>query len=328
MKIKSLFATAAIGVAMVSTPTKAEVSSVLVCIQNGTAYLPLQYAAEARLIERYAAKAGVTITAETQNLGSPGTIVEQLVSGACTAGAVGVPSLVKLADKMDFRAVGNIVSLPMNLMTTEPAGVGLCDLTGKIALPTVATSVQAVTLQIASERLCNDPRKLDHLTVSRPHPDGRDAIRMRAQTGRGEIQSHFTTPPFQFQEATFPGVRKLLTSYDALGGQTSFILLVASTKFATENPIVFSAIRDALEEAEAWVRENPIEAAKLYIRYEKSKETVDTIVSQITSPDVTYSTTPNRIGVYADFMRKIGSVKKAMTWKDLSFEHLHSRNGS
>jgi hypothetical protein len=41
-----------------------------------------------------------------------------------------------------------------------------------------------------------------------------------------------------------------------------------------------------------------------------------------------FDTTPNRIGVYAQFMKEIGTVKHNMSWKDLSMSNLTGRKGS
>ena len=46
------------------------------------------------------------------------------------------------------------------------------------------------------------------------------------------------------------------------------------------------------------------------------------------APTTLFDTTPNRIGVYAKFMKEIGSVKRDMTWKDLSMPNLQNRKGS
>src|SRR5256885_1763387 len=69
--------------------------------------------------------------------------------------------------------------------------------------------------------------KLDFLTVSLGHPDGFAQL----MSGRSEITAHFTSAPFMYQELQDKRVRKILDSYDVLGGPHTFNLVWATARF-------------------------------------------------------------------------------------------------
>jgi len=53
------------------------------------------------------------------------------------------------------------------------------------------------------------------------------------------------------------------------------------------------------------------------------------IVEMLEDPEIRYSIVPNRVMVVADFMTKVGAVKRKITsWKDFYFPELHSLPGS
>src|SRR6201999_3777534 len=90
----------------------------------------------------------------------------------------------------------------------------------KIALPAVKSSIQAITLQMAAEKVFGPGQqgKLDPLTVTLGHPDGMAQM----MGGKSEITGHFTSAPFMYQELADSRVRKVLDSYDVLGGPHTF----------------------------------------------------------------------------------------------------------
>lgn len=311
---------------LTSASAFAETSSVTFAHQFGWSYTPFYVMKELKLVEKHAQKHGIELSAEYKNLGTPGVIRDAMLAGQVQFGAVGVPTLISLADKTDlqWKAVGNIVSVPMNVNTTDAQAKTVCDLQGKIALPTIKTSVQAVTLQMAAKAQCGSATYLDSKTVSMTHPDG------MASLLNGQVDTHVTAPPFNQTEIERGAgkVRALTDSYKILGGPTSFILLVGNEQFRAENPKAYAAVSGAFEEAVTWINEHKQEAAALYVKSEKTTESVESVMKQISAPETIFDTTPNRIGAYSKFMKDVGTVKKDMTWKDLSMPNLHGKKGS
>ncbi|MEO6928562.1 MAG: ABC transporter substrate-binding protein, partial [Casimicrobiaceae bacterium] len=197
----------------------------------------------------------------------------------------------------------------------------------KIALPAVKVSIQAVTLQMAAEQAFGpgQQNKLDRLTVSMSHPDAQIAL----LSGSSEITGHFTSPPFQFTELQKPGIHRVLNSYDVLGGPATFNVIWAASKFRDENPKVYGAFVTALDQAEAIVNKDHKAAAETYLRMTKDKSSVGDIVKMLDDPTMVFTTTPNNMMKYVDFMLKVGSIKvKPDSWKDMFFPNAQDLAGS
>src|SRR5438093_6261488 len=101
--------------------------------------------------------------------------------------------------------------------------------------------------------------ELDPLTVSLPHPDA-----MTALSGGGSITAHFSSPPFQYQEAAKPGIRTILNSYDILGGSATFNVVWSTNRFRDQNPKAYAAFVAAFEEATAMINRDKRAAAEAY----------------------------------------------------------------
>ena len=56
---------------------------------------------------------------------------------------------------------------------------------------------------------------------------------------------------------------------------------------------------------------------------------VDETVAMLTDPAVKFTTTPENVSKYADFMHQIGSIThKPASWKDVFFPEIHAVPGS
>jgi NitT/TauT family transport system substrate-binding protein len=114
-----------------------------------------------------------------------------------------------------------------------------------------------------------------------------------------------------------------------LGGPGSFSALWTTAKIRDSNPKITKAVLAAMDEASAFIKENPKQAAEIYIRLDNSKLAPDFIEKIITDPEIQYSTTPQNILKYTDFMARVGTLKnKPATWQELFFPDLHDRAGS
>ena len=196
--------------------------------------------------------------------------------------------------------------MPLYLNTRNPNVKSIKDFTEKdrIALPAVKVSIQAVTLQMAAEKAFGEGQqgKLDALTVSMSHPDAQVAL----LSGASEITAHFSSPPFQYQQLKRPGIRTVLSSYDVLGGPATFNVVWTTSKFRSENPKLYDAVVKALDEATAMINSDKKAAAEAYLRISKDKDTVADILAMLNDPAIVYTTTPQNVMKYVDFMAKVG----------------------
>jgi NitT/TauT family transport system substrate-binding protein len=311
----------------------AEVSEIHVSRQYGISYLPLMIMEDQKLFEKHAKAAGVDVKVVWSKFASGAVMNDALLSGNLQFASGGVAPFTTLWAKtrsnLDVKAVAAINSMPLYLVTNNPKVKTLKDFTDKdkIALPAVKVSIQAVTLQMAAEKAfgAGQEHKLDHLTVSMSHPDGETAL----LSGKSEITAHLSSPPFQYQELEHKGMHRVLNSYDVLGGPATFNVVWTTAKFHDENPKVYAAFVAALDEATAQINGNKRAAAETYLRISKDKDSLDDILKMLNDPEIKYTTTPNNVMKYVDFMHKIGSIKvKPDSWKDMFFPNAQKLSGS
>ena len=312
---------------------RAEMSEIKVAQQYGISYLPLMIMEEQKLIEKHAKAAGVDVRVGWARFAGGNVMNDALLSNSLQFASGGVGPLVTLWSRtkgnLDVRAVSAINSMPLYLNTRNPNVKTLKDFGDKdrIALPAVKVSIQAVTLQMAAEKAFGEGQhtKLDALTVSLSHPDAQTAL----LSGASEITAHFGSPPFQYQQLEKPGIRTVLNSYEVLGGPATFNVVWTTSKFRTENPKLYDAFVKALDEATATINKDRKAAAEAYLRLSKDKDTVADILAMLNDPNIVYTTTPQNVMKYVDFMAKVGAIKvKPDSWKDLFFPNIHGAAGS
>jgi len=191
----------------------------------------------------------------------------------------------------------------------------------------VKVSIQAMTLQMAAEKAFGEGQqsRLDPITVTLAHPDAQAAL----LSGQSEINAHFGSPPFQYQQLRNPAIHTVVNSYDVLGGPATFNVVWTTSKFRNENPKLYDAFVKALDEATAMINSDRQKAAEAYLRISKDKDSVQEIVAMLNDPQIVYTTTPQNIMKYVDFMYKTGSIKvKPDSWKDLFFPNAQTLPGS
>ena len=312
---------------------RGEMGEINVAQQYGISYLPLMIMEDQKLIEKHAKAAGLDVKVGWAKFAGGNVMNDALLSNSLQFASGGVGPLVTLWAKtrgnLDVKAVSAINSMPLYLTTRNPDVKTLKDFSSKdkIALPAVKVSIQAVTLQMAAEQVFGEGQqyKLDSLTVSMAHPDAQAAL----LSGKSEITAHFSSPPFQYQQLEHPEIHRVLNSYDVLGGPATFNTVWTTSKFRTENPKLYAAFVAALDEATATINKDKRAAAQTYLRLSKDKSSVESIEKMLNDPEIVYTTTPQNVMKYVEFMYKVGSIKvKADSWKDLFFPNIHAAPGS
>ena len=178
---------------------------------------------EQKLIEKHAKAAGLDVKVNWARSSAGGNVMnDALLSGSLQIASGGVGPIVTLWSRtrgnLDVRGIAALNSMPLYLVTRNPAVKTIKDITDRdrIALPAVKVSVQAVILQMAAEQAfgAGQQNRLDPWTVTLSHPDAMQAL----LSGQSEINAHLGSPPFQYQELARPGNHMVLNSYDVLGG--------------------------------------------------------------------------------------------------------------
>ena len=318
---------------VLSPLARAEMSEIKVAKQYGISYLPLMLMEDQKLIEKYAKSEGLNVAVSWATFAGGNVMNDALLSNSLQFASGGVAPFVTLWSRtrgsLDVKSVGAINSMPLYLVTRNPDVKTLKDFTDKdrIGLPAVKVSIQAMTLQMAAEKAFGPGQqaKLDPLTVTLSHPDAMQAL----LSGRSEVDAHFGSPPFQYQELRSPGVHTVLNSYDVLGGPATFNVVWTSSKFKDENPKLYGAFVKALDDAIAQINRDKRAVAETYLRLSKDKDSLEDILAMLNDPAIVYTTTPQNVMKYVDFMYKTGAIKvKPDSWKDLFFPNAQGLPGS
>ncbi len=339
MRSRSLARMLAIAVSLVAAAlvpagaARAEASEVRIAQQFGVNYLPLTVMRERGLVEKHAQRLGLgSVKVSWLQFGAGNVMNEALFSGTLDFASGGVGPLLKVWDRtkgnMEVRGVASLGSMPLYLNTTNPKVKSVADFGpgDKIALPAVKVSIQAIVLQMAAAKAfgIDHYAKLDELTVSMKHPDAMAAL----TSGKTEINAHFANSPFQEQELQNPGVRRVLNSYEVLGGPSTLNSVYATKKFVDANPKLYRAVLDALKDAVQIINQDKRAAAQLYVEAEKSKLSPDFVQKILEDPDFVVTTTPKGIMKYAEFMHKVKGIRNLpASWKDVYFEGIHDEQG-
>jgi len=89
------------------------------------------------------------------------------------------------------------------------------------------------------------------------------------------------------------------------------------------------ALRALYDEAIGQINADKRTAAEAYLRISKDKDSLDNILTMMNDPLIVYTTTPQNVMKYADFMYKTGAIKvKPESWKELFFPNAQGLPGS
>ena len=301
----------------------------------GISYLPLRIMEEKKLLEKHAAALGLNhVTMQFQPFPESAPMYDALVSGQLAFASGGVTQLLTSWDKtradpnLQVKGVAALNSMPLSLVTSNPKVKTVADFTSKdkIALPAVRTSIQAVVLAMAAEKAFGDGQasKLEPLTVSSGHPEAMKAL----LSGKSDIDAHFASAPFMYEELTHPGTHQVLDSYAVLGGPHTHNVVWTTTRFHDANPKIVEAFVGALQEAFDQIKADPTAAAAFYLKVENVKDLSAAQAEEIIrKPENEWTMTPKKFMAFATFMHRTGILSTEPTdWHDLFFDNLKEGN--
>src|SRR5262245_978923 len=302
---------------------------------GGVGFLPLLVMEKYALIERQAQEAGIpNLRVRWLDLGGPAVMNDSLLSGAVDFIAAGPPAFIVLWDRTrdsaKVKGVAAMSSLPMYLNARADHLKKLDDITDrdKIAVTAVKVSIPSIIMQMyAREKYGADQAyRFDKYHHTITHPDGVIAL----LSVSGGISGHFTSPPFHQRERKDSHIHTIMTSDEIMGGSTTFTMLSTTTAFREKNPKVYAAVLKALDDAIDVITEDKQDAAEtLLASTPNSGFSQDEIVSLMNDPSVKFTTTPENLMKYADFMHSVGSIKnRPASWKDLFFPEVQAAPGS
>lgn len=318
------------------TEARAEVGEIRMSVQYGLSYLPFMVMEHFHLLEKQAKAQGLgDVKVAWTTISSSASMMDAMLAGEIDFITPGVPTLATMWDKtvgmpMEMRALGAIQSMNLILLTRDPKVKSIADFTDadRIAVPSAKISAHAIALEMAAAQKWGPDNyaKLDHLTVTRPHPNATTAI----LSGKSEVNSHFASPPYYFYELSDPAVHKVITSFDVLGAKHTNGVIMTSKKFYDANPRTCAAVVAALQESDDYIKAHPHDAAELYnLMSHEKRATADQIETMITSENIDYTTQPIETMKFVVFLHNVGRIKHLpKSWKDLFFPTAYGMNGS
>jgi NitT/TauT family transport system substrate-binding protein len=333
MKLKTAIAFVALGIALPLSAARAEVSEIRITKQPGALYWPMILMEYHKLIEKQSVAAGLPeVKASWPLLTSGGIATDALLSGSIDVVTSGVSNMLLLWSKTNgaVKAVFGVAGLPFKLVTRNPDVKTIKDFGPKdrIAVPTIKMSMQAITLGIASQKVWGDDKANEKLLtnqVQMGHPDATAALLNPVH----EVNSHFSSSPFQEMALKNPNIHSVLDSRDALGGAAHVAVAFTTTKFYDENPKVIRVLFAAYEEALAMMKKDTKAAAEAYLAITKEKLTPEELVALYQQDGAIYQAAPVRTMIYADYMFKAGFInKQPASWKDYFFPLIQDRTGN
>jgi NitT/TauT family transport system substrate-binding protein len=301
---------------------------------GGVGFLPLTVMEEKKLVEAEAAKMGLNLKAEYILLGGPAVVNDMLLSGAAHFAPAGPPAFITIWDRtranMKVMGVAAMTSIPMYLNTKAPHLKSLKDLqpSDKIAVTAVKVSIPAIIMQMQAIKEFGkaDYAHYDPYTVSLQHPEGVIAL----LSGKSEVTAHFTSPPFHQRERRDSAVRTLTTSNEIMGAPSTFTMLYAPSKFHDENPKAYMAVVKALQAAIDFINADKKAAAEVFLNSGEGKGwKLEDLMEILNDPDVRFTTSPESVMTYANFMADVGSIKqRPAKWQDMFFPEAHVLKGN
>jgi NitT/TauT family transport system substrate-binding protein len=166
---------------------------------------------------------------------------------------------------------------------------------------------------------------LDKYTVSLSHPDGLAQM----MSFKSEITGHFTSAPYMYQELKDKRVHRVVNSYDVFGGPHTFNVVWAMGNMYKNNPKIVQAFLSALKIALKEIKDDPKGSAALWVRVNHSKLPVAEAEDIIQRPENTFTLTPLRTMVVANYMADAKMVpNRPASWKDMFIDQVHNLPGS
>ncbi|MFN2460360.1 MAG: ABC transporter substrate-binding protein [Candidatus Velthaea sp.] len=237
-------------------------------------------------------------------LSNGATIRDGFLAGQIHIGAGGAgPFLVGWDRGVGYRLIASMNEMNLWLVAKDPKIKTVKDLSAssKIGVPS-PDAIQAVVLRKAAQDQLGNAHVWDASLVAIQHPLG-----VQALLG-GQLDAHFTSPPFQ-QEEVDAGGHVVLKSYDVMGKAT-FNSIYTTDKFAQEHPQFIAAFAKAVTDATKFITTKPDETAEILAKDGEMKVPAAQFKKWMASPEITFTTTPHGFMKVAQFMKQIGFTTK------------------
>ncbi|MBW9071276.1 ABC transporter substrate-binding protein [Agrobacterium pusense] len=327
----ALAAIAALSIFTVSpkVSSAAQEKPISIAIQYGYAYLPVVVADQKGFFSKQLAARGIDTSVEIKKISGAPAINDALISGTVDIGAYGLPGMLIAAEKtkssIKIRGLAALVAGDNGFYTNKSEIKDLKDLgaNDRIAV-TSTTGQQGLLVRMAAKKAFGDAKHFDTMMVQLPHPDATSGL-----LAGGTISAYVAPHPYSDVLEANAKIHKLFNFSDYLGQQVTSGLLATTGKFIDERKEASLAIVAAIDEAGNFIRENPKEAADIFLGSEKSSLNADQIQKMLESVKDEWGVHPKGVMIFADFMTETRLLKsKLAQWQDVFFDPVATGQGT
>jgi len=144
------------------------------------------------------------------------------------------------------------------------------------------------------------------------------------------VTAHFTSPPFHQRERRDPAAHTITTTNAIMGAPSTFTMLYAPTKFHDENPKAYAAVLKALQAAIDFINADKKADAEVFLQSEEGRGwKLEDLMEVLNDPEVHFTTAPESLMTYANFMADVGSIKqRPAKWQEMFFPEIHGVEGN
>lgn len=223
----------------------------IIAEQYGLAYAPLQVMKLNKTLE----EGLVDYEIKWVKLPNTTAIREAITAGQLDIGFLGIPPFIIGYDKgIPWKMFTGLSQAPLGLMGREDLKFENIK-EGRIALPQPG-SIQHILLAMAAERYFSDAKYFDDSLVTLSHPDGMQAL----LKGR-EVDYHFTSPPYIFEEKT-QGFHEIISGQACMEAPFTFIVGVSTEDFFNDKK-AYDGFMTALDASLQFMANQPEETLEL-----------------------------------------------------------------
>lgn len=313
----------------------AQVPEVRIARQYSMGYLQFNVLEHDKLIQKHAAALGIPeVKVSSFRFNGPTAMNDALLSDSVDIVGGSPHGMFTLWAKsrgtpMEVRAISALVTLPVEITSTDPAIRTLRDLDKckKIPVPSLRVSMPAILIQQAAvkEYGLKEFARYDNQMITMSPADATVAM----LSGNAEINCTVALPPFMQQQLESGKVHSIANSFDLFGGKATYTVAYTSAKFRDRDPKLYPALSNAMKEATETVRTDIEKASRYWIEDSGSKLTVDFVAKAGSGKGTEWTMIPDRTMDAAAFMADIGTLKvRPKSWKDYFFPEAYELPGS
>lgn len=290
----------------------AETPTITIAYQGGIGYAPIHIMETKGLIEKnYGGEVDVTF----QKLDSGPDINTGIIGGTIDIGCMGVaPAITAVANGVPAKIASNLCSQSHGLMTNDSSIKTLSDIGDtQIALVNIG-SIQHILLAMAAEKELGDAHALDNNIVKMAHAEGYAALES------GTYKLHLTSAPFINRERENSNYSEIMAVNEIWPDGNSFLVAMASTALADNNPDLFDAVVKSINEAIDFINNDKQGAAEIVATY--LGQDVETTLSDLNDPTSSFFSELKGVGDMADFMYRADFIENEVNFDDLKFANV------